>query len=214
MSTKINYSQEDRPTYKVVDKGVKALSDKEIISAIIGDANKAATDKIKSVSDLAGCSIIEISNLGFTMIQAAQIKAAIELGIRVEASRAKEYKKITSSRDSASQFPHLRDLDVEHFEILILDQANNAKKIVRISEGGYSATVVDVRMVFKFAIENKARAIILAHNHPSANKKPSQADITLTKKMTEAGKIMDIPVLDHIIIAGNEYFSFADEGLL
>lgn len=108
----------------------------------------------------------------------------------------------------------LADLPHEEFRILLLDRANQIIKSENISKGGVSGTVVDARIIFKSAIENLASGIILCHNHPSGNPKPSQADVNLTSKLSQAGKLLEINILDHVIIAGDDYYSFADEGQL
>ena len=111
-------------------------------------------------------------------------------------------------------YPYLADLDHEQFYTMLVNRSNKGIDIVKISQGGVSGTVADSKLIFKSAVEKLASGIILAHNHPSGNLSPSQADITLTRKLQEAGKLLDISVLDHIIIANNEYFSFADQGMI
>ena len=106
------------------------------------------------------------------------------------------------------------DLNHEEFWIIILNRANYVLRKDQISRGGISGTVADPKLIFKSALDHGGSSIILAHNHPSGNLQPSQADITLTRTLKEAGQFLEIPVLDHIIVSDNSYFSFADEGML
>ncbi|MDX5443719.1 MAG: JAB domain-containing protein, partial [Hymenobacteraceae bacterium] len=123
--------------------------------------------------------------------------------------------KITCSTDIYNYIkPQLLDLPHEEFWVILLNRANVVMKKLQISSGGVAGTVADPKMIFKQAIEQLASAIVLVHNHPSGNLKPSTADITLTKKMKEAGLLLDLPILDHLIFTDSDYYSFADEGLL
>jgi DNA repair protein RadC len=141
--------------------------------------------------------------------------AALELGRRRKDEEALERKKISGSKDAFLLLSELlSDLDHEQFWIIYLNRGGYLLKRVRISEGGIAGTVVDPKIIFMHALELKASTIILAHNHPSGNLQPSQADIQITKKVQEGGKMLDIFVADHIIIANSSFYSFADEGLL
>jgi DNA repair protein RadC len=141
--------------------------------------------------------------------------AALELGRRRSEDPPPARKKISGSRDVYAFFrPSLGDLKHEEFWILLLNRANRVLGRIRVSQGGITGTVIDARIILKHAIERLACSIILCHNHPSGNLKPSDADITITSKIRESCKHMDIQVLDHIIIADNSYFSFSDEGLI
>ena len=152
---------------------------------------------------------------GMGKVKSITIVAALELGRRRAQAQALERQKITSSKDAVAYFKALlADLPHEEFRILLLDRANQIIKSENISKGGVSGTVVDARIIFKSAIENLASGIILCHNHPSGNPKPSQADVNLTSKLSQAGKLLEINILDHVIIAGDDYYSFADEGQL
>lgn len=123
--------------------------------------------------------------------------------------------KISSSQQAADYLiPLYYNLEVEHFHILLLNRANCIIGTRQISTGGVSGTVVDPKVIFSKALEVKASAIILSHNHPSRNLKPSEQDLTITKKIREAGRVLEIAVLDHLIISGNGFYSFADEGLI
>jgi len=131
--------------------------------------------------------------------------------------RASDRPKISSSMDAAEQLrliwsPHLER--IEEFMVLVLNRANRVLGWSRISSGGISGTVADPKVIFQVALKANASSIILAHNHPSGNAQPSESDIQLTRKMKEAGKHLDLPVLDHLILTSEGYYSFADEGLM
>ena len=141
--------------------------------------------------------------------------AAFELGRRRKETEGIQKTKVQSSNDAFQAIlGNLSDIPHEEFWILILNRANMIIKKEFISRGGIAGTVVDPKLLFKSALDNLASSLILAHNHPSGNLKPSQEDISLTRKLKEAGKLLDIAVVDHLIIGENAYFSFADEGIL
>jgi DNA repair protein RadC len=143
------------------------------------------------------------------------IVAALELGRRRKDLEGNEKSRIGSSKDAYDLVKaDLLDIGHEEFWILLLNRANRVIKKSQISQGGVAGTVADPKIIFKLAVDELASGIILAHNHPSGNLTASQADLDLTKKLREAGKLLDIQVLDHIIVAGQKYFSFADEGLM
>jgi len=221
-----SWAAEDRPREKLLLKGKAALSDAELIAILLGTGTTttSAVDLAKKVLQGAGNNLNELARLslkdmmkikGIGEAKAITIAAALELGRRRKESDADEKPKITSSRDV---FDHLKadllDLPHEEFWILLLNRANRVTKKHQISSGGVAGTVADPKIIFKLAVESLASGIILAHNHPSGNLTPSQADIDLTRKLKDAGKLLDIQVLDHIIIAGKNYYSFADESML
>lgn len=220
------WAEDDRPREKFLLKGRSALSDAELIAIIIGSGskNESAVELAKRILDSTSNNLVELGKYSLSDLQnykgigeakAISIAAALEIGRRRRAQEYKSKTKISSSNDVFELLhSELSDLNTEEFWIVLLNRANKVIKSYRISSGGISGTVADSRVIFKAAIDNLASAIILAHNHPSGNLKPSQADLNLTKKLSESGNILDIPVLDHIIIAENSYFSFADEGLL
>jgi DNA repair protein RadC len=147
--------------------------------------------------------------------KAVSIAAAMELGRRRKETGVEEKLKVITSSDAAAIFkPLLSDLSHEEFWILLLNRNNLVIDKLMVSQGGYSGTVIDVRIILKKALDKLACSIILCHNHPSGNLVPSEADKEITRKIKEAGKHMDIPVLDHVIIGNGSYFSFADEGLI
>src|SRR5690606_18498764 len=152
---------------------------------------------------------------GIGQAKALTIVAALELGRRRKDLDVREREKVTGSRDAYNLLKSdLMDISHEEFWILLLNRANRVIKKLQVSQGGVSGTVADPKIIFKHALDELASAIILAHNHPSGNLTASQADLDLTKKLREAGKLLDIQVLDHLIVAGQKYFSFADEGLM
>ena len=166
-----------------------------------------------NLNKLYTTSVNDLVSKGLSLSDSMRVKAAFELGQRRLVSEILGKPKITSSRDIYSLFQHLSDYPYEEFWIVVLNKANRVTDRILISEGGISGTVVDPKKIFKLALEAYACALILVHNHPSGNIQPSEPDIAITKKITEAGKMLDIAVLDHIII-GFGYYSFADEGNL
>jgi DNA repair protein RadC len=220
-----NWSVEDRPREKLLSKGLPSLSNAELIAILIGSGNRE-----ESAVELAKRILYDVHNnlneLGRTTIEQLQrnykgigeakaisIVAALELGRRRKLSDAREKQKIQSSRDIYElMHPLLGDLPHEEFWIILLNRANKVLSSQKISQGGISGTVIDTRLIMKSAIEQLASSIILCHNHPSGQKQPSEQDKAITKKLKEAGKTMDIPILDHVIVTDNGFYSFADEG--
>lgn len=220
-----SWAEDDRPREKLLLKGKAALSDAELIAILIGSGstNETAVDLSKRIlrdlnnqlSELAKLSVKDLTKFkGIGEAKAISIIAALELGRRRKDSEPKKRVKITDSRSAFDElYPHLGDLNHEEFWVLFLNRANQVIGKQNISKGGVSGTVVDPKVVFKSAVQFPASAIILGHNHPSGNLKPSQADHQLTRKLKEAGKALDIPVLDHLIIGERDYFSFVDESV-
>lgn len=220
------WAEEDRPREKLLLKGKNALSDAELIAILINSGNKTETavELAKRIlasvnNDLNQLAKLNITDLmqfnGIGEAKAISISAALELGRRRKDSI--EEKKITIN---ASKIAYeaisgvLSDLPHEEFWVLYLNRKNEVIRKENISKGGIVGTVADGKIIFKHAVNHLASAIILCHNHPSGNLKPSDADIKLTKKLKEIGQLMDTPVIDHIIVGNNNYFSFADENLL
>ncbi|HWZ22636.1 MAG TPA: DNA repair protein RadC, partial [Cytophagaceae bacterium] len=164
--------------------------------------------------ELAKLSVNDLKRYkGIGEAKAVSIISALELGRRRKETDPIKKDKIVSSKDIYDLMrPHLLDLPHEEFWVVLLNRANIVLKKVAVSVGGISGTVADPRLIFKVALENMASAVILVHNHPSGNSKPSDADLVITRKMKEAGKLLEIPVLDHLIFTDSEYYSFADEG--
>jgi DNA repair protein RadC len=221
-----SWSPEDRPREKLLLKGNSALSDAELIAILLGSgtAKLSAVDVAKKVlahvdhnlDNLAKLSIKELMKAkGIGEAKAITIVAAMELGRRRKEQNPEEKPKLESSKSAFDMIRgDLQDLPHEEFWVLLLNRANRLTKKKRVSEGGVSGTVADPKIIFKLAIDELASGIIVCHNHPSGNLKPSDSDINLTKKLKEAGKVLEIAVLDHIIVAHHQYFSFADEGLI
>lgn len=220
------WAESDRPREKLLLKGKTALSDAELVAILIGSGSQdeSAVDLSRRILGSINHSLIELSKLSISDLQkfkgigeakAISIIAALELGRRRRGAEATDRKSISSSKQAFEiLLPHLSDLQYEQFVIILLNRASHFIKVVNVSEGGVSGTVVDPKKVFKLAIENNASSLILAHNHPSGNINPSNQDIALTKKLKRGGDYIDISVLDHIIVGVEEYFSFADSGLM
>jgi len=221
-----SWAEEDRPREKLLLKGKNALSDAELIAILIrlGSRNESAVELAKKVLNSVDNNLNELGKLsvkdlmkfkGMGEAKTISIIAAMELGRRRREGEGIKRKKITSSADAYEVIqPRIADLNHEEFWILLLNKANKMIGKHDISKGGVSGTVADSRVIFKLAVENLATSIILCHNHPSGNLKPSDADIALTRKLKDSGNLMDIPILDHIIVADGGYYSFADEGIL
>ena len=220
-----DWALEDRPREKLVAKGLPSLSDAELIAILIGSGNReeTAVELSKRILKSAQNNLNILGKLSLNDLQkfkgigeakAITIVAALELGRRRKLSEIIEKKIIQSSKDVFEFFhPILADLPHEEFWILFLNQSNKIIDKYRVSQGGIASTVIDVRLIMKAAIEKLASGIIVCHNHPSGNLKPSKSDIEITKKLREAGNIMDIKVLDHVIVTDEKYFSFGDEGI-
>lgn len=219
-------AEDDRPREKLLAIGRQNLSDAELLAIQIGFGRRDETairlgQRIlnsynNDLNLLAKATINELKKFkGIGEAKAINIASAFELG-----RRRKEYEvagklKINTSEDAYKLLNRkLNDLSYEEFWIVLLNRANSVVKIECISKGGISGTVVDVRLILKPAIEMLASGIILCHNHPSGQLKPSEQDISLTKKIKESARLMDINLLDHIIIGEQKYLSFADEGIL
>jgi DNA repair protein RadC len=221
-----NWSEEDQPREKLMNKGRAALSDAELIAILIGSGtpSESAVEVAKKILHLAKNDLNELAALslndlmkirGIGEAKAISIAAALELGRRRKNTESQKKPIIGSAQHVYDlMYSHLLDLSVEEFWLILLNRANVVIKTVKISEGGVSGTVADPKVIFKAAVEQLASAIIVVHNHPSGNLQPSKADKDLTQKLKEAGKLLDIPLLDHLIFTNNGFFSFADEGIL
>lgn len=219
-----NWSLDDRPREKMIQKGALSLSDAELVSILIGSgiAALSALDLSKKILQSANYNLIEFSRismaglLGFTGIgpaKAVRLLAALELGRRRQLTEALERSVVSSSSDAAQLLrPLLGDLLHEEFWVLYMNSRNEILDRRRISRGGLSSTVADPRQVFQIALELRSTAIIIAHNHPSGSLKPSASDHFLTQQMKEAGKVLQIEVIDHLIISSSSYYSYSDEG--
>ncbi|RUT73532.1 RadC family protein [Ancylomarina longa] len=221
-----DWALEDRPREKLMYKGVKSLSSAELLAIIIGSGNRkqSAVELSKTIlshchndlNQLAKKTIPELIKIpGIGEAKAISIISALELGRRQKAFPSKQKQSITGSRDAFEILsPYVENLGHEEFWIIYLNRANKIIEIKNVSSGGITGTVFDIRLVFKDALMLEATNIILCHNHPSGNLQPSNADKDITHRTIEAGKLMNISILDHLIIADDQYFSFADESLI
>lgn len=221
-----SWAEEDRPREKLINRSKKALTNAELLAIIIGSgsssesavslARRILSDYDNDLTAIAKCGVKELCTFkGIGPAKAISVIASLELGRRMKATDPQTRPKITCSSDSYTILSSsMEDLNTEVFKIILLSRGNKVIKICTISEGGVSGTVVDPKVIFKQAIDNLASGIILSHNHPSGNLKPSKADINITKRLVEAGKLLEIQVLDHLIISESGYYSFMDEGMI
>lgn len=221
------WAEEDRPREKLLLKGVSALSNSELLAILIGSGNRemSAVDLGQSILQQAGNDLNRLGKMsvsdftkqfkGIGPAKAMSLIAALELGKRRKSIEGEIKKKISSSRDGYRfLYPILSDLNHEETWALLTDRSNKVVNTMQVSRGGISGTVVDVRLVLREALNHYASGIILGHNHPSGNCRPSPQDTHITKKLKEAAQWMDITLLDHIIVCGDHYFSYADEGII
>jgi DNA repair protein RadC len=221
-----DWAEDDRPREKMVAKGVSALSDADLIAILIGSGTRNETavavaqrilgEANNNLNELGKFSLKDFIKIkGIGPAKGVIIMAALELGRRRKISEAIERKQITSSNDVIEIFqPLLADLPYEEFWVLLLNRANRIMERVKISEGGFTATVVDVRKIMRIALDHQAIGIILCHNHPSGNHNPSNDDLKITSKIKEAAITLDISLLDHVIITDKKCFSMADNSLI
>ena len=221
-----DWADDDKPREKLLIKGKGSLSDAELIAILIASGNReeSAVELSKRILQSLGNNLNRLAKLsvndlikfkGIGEAKAISIIASLELGRRRRTAGVLEKAKIGGSKDAFQILQlKLEDLPHEEFWVMLLNRANKVIDTKLVGRGGVSSTVVDSKVIFSFALESLASGIILGHNHPSGNLKPSNSDIRLTKKIVDAGKIMEVPVLDHIIVGDNDYFSFADEGLI
>jgi DNA repair protein RadC len=220
------WAEDDRPREKLISKGRQALSDAELLAILLASGSKEETavqlaqrmlnENGNSINKLAKLQLNDLKKFkGVGEAKAVTIAAALEIGRRRTDEQSEEKTQITSSNIAYQLFNSvLSDLPHEEFWILFLNRNNRVIQKSCISKGGVSGTVVDVRLILKPAIECLASGIILGHNHPSGNLKPSQEDIHLTQKVKQSAKLIDIALLDHLIIGDQNYYSFADEGII
>ncbi|AYN69017.1 JAB domain-containing protein [Euzebyella marina] len=221
-----NWSDDDKPREKLLQKGRSVLSDAELIAILIGSGsrNESAVDLSKRILASAQNNLNELGKLSIKQLmefkgigeaKAITIAAALEIGRRRRGEDALKTSKVGSSRDAFEILqPILGELEHEEFWILYMNNSNKVLHKSQLSKGGLTGTLVDVRIVMKQALEIGAVALILAHNHPSGTLKPSHQDRKITQKLKVASEALDIKVLDHLIITQKDYYSFADEGIL
>lgn len=219
-------AEDDRPREKLIQKGRQALSDAELIAILLSSGNKNETaiqlaqrilnSNQNSINQLAKLQLNDLKKYkGVGEAKAVTILAALELGRRRTDTISEEKPKIQSSKQAYDLLKQsLSDLPHEEFWVIFLNRSNSVIKTECVSKGSISGTLVDIRLILKPAIEYLSSAIIIAHNHPSGNLKPSNEDLKITRKIKEAATLMDIVLQDHLIIGDANYFSFADEGLM
>ncbi|MCQ4875334.1 RadC family protein [Butyricimonas paravirosa] len=222
-----SWAEDDKPREKMLLKGVASLSVNELLAILLrsGSGGESALDLARRIladsnNDLNLLARLSVSDFmsrykGVGIAKAASIIAAMELGRRRALSTVREEPMLTTSRDLYDYLqPLIGDLDHEEFWVMTLSSACRIKSCERLFSGGIESTIIDIRMVFRKVLESKACSVVIAHNHPSGNDRPSAQDIVLTKKVREAGKVLDIVLLDHIIVCPDRYYSFADSGAL
>jgi DNA repair protein RadC len=219
-------AEDDRPREKFLLKGKNSLSDSELLAIIMGSGSRDET-AVELARKILGSvdnnwhqlSLLTIKDLtkfkGVGEVKAISIATALEIGRRRASQEIPEKPQISSSKDAYQILKlHLADLRTEEFWAVFLNQSNKVIHLAQLTQGGINQSIVDIHIVFKIALEHFATGIIISHNHPSGNLKPSAEDINITKKIQEAGNLMNIQLLDHLIITQNTYLSFADEGIL
>lgn len=219
-------AEDDRPREKFLLKGKSAVSDSELLAIIMGSGNREesavelARRILNSVENnwhrLSQLSIKDLTKFkGVGEAKAISIATALEIGNRKSQQEVLERQQISSSRDAFEILqPHLADLQTEEFWAIFLNHQNKILYKTCLFRGGIASSVADVRVVFKTALEHFSTQIIVAHNHPAGSLKPSKEDINITQKIKDAGKLLDIDLLDHLILTQNKYYSFKDEGIL
>ncbi len=220
------WAAQDRPRERLFQQGRTAVTDTELLAILLGSGNREETAlclarKILASQneDLTALGKMSVAKLcrykGVGAVKAGRIMAALELGRRMRENVPGPVVSVSCSRDAyEAVYPVLADLPHEEFWIIYLNNNNRILHLGKRSQGGINGTLVDVRLVLKEALEQGAVALILAHNHPSGNLEPSTADKALTLKMKKAAEALDLKVLDHIILGGKNYYSFADQNAL
>lgn len=219
-------AEDDRPREKFLLKGKAAVSDSELLAIIMGSGNREesavelARRILKSVENnwhrLSQLSIKDLMKFkGVGEAKAISIATALEIGNRKSQQEVLERQQISNSKDIFEILqPHLSDLPTEEFWAVFLNHQNKILYKTCLFRGGIASSVADVRVIFKTALEHFSTRIVIAHNHPAGSLKPSQQDIAITNKIKDAGKLLEIELLDHIIIAQNKFYSFKEEGIL
>lgn len=219
------WPEAERPRERLLQRGASALADAELLAILLRsgthrasalDLGRVVKEQVRSLRRLGRLSAGELMRIpGIGAAKAAEILAALELGRRAQAEIEEDVPIVRSPEDVARvMLPFLRDLQHEVFLVLILDAKNGLRDRIELTRGTLTSSLVHPREVFKPAIDHRAAAIIVVHNHPSGNPEPSHEDIDVTRQLVETGKIVGIPLHDHIILAGDKYTSFAERGLL
>jgi DNA repair protein RadC len=226
LATIKSWAEDDRPREKLIAKGPVSLTDAELLAILIGSGsrNESAVDLCKRILASVGNNLGELAKLSVTDLmkfkgigdaKAITIVAALELGKRRRLAEATKREAVTCSKDAYDiLLPLFEDLKHEEFWVLLLNRANKVVRKEKISTGGVAGTIVDNKIILKLAIETLASGMVLAHNHPSGNLKPSQADVNLTKQIKQAAQLLEVNLVDHLIVTDHGYYSFADEGML
>ncbi|CAN1554459.1 RadC DNA repair proteins [Spirosomataceae bacterium] len=220
------WAEDDRPREKLLNKGKASLSDAELVAILIGMGTRemSAVELSKKILQSTGNNLNELAKLsvkdlmkfkGIGEAKAISIVAAMEIARRRKDTDPLKKDRIRYSKEAFDILkPFMMDLDHEQFWMICLNRNQEVAKIIQISTGGVTGTIADPKIIFKYALEHLASCIILSHNHPSGNLSPSQADIKLTKQLSEGARLLDMTLSDHIIFSNNGYFSFADENML
>jgi DNA repair protein RadC len=220
------WAEDDRPREKLLNKGKASLSDAELVAILIGMGTRemSAVELSKKILQSTGNNLNELAKLsikdlmkfkGIGEAKAISIVAAMEIARRRKDTDPLKKDRIRYSKEAFDILkPFMMDLDHEQFWMICLNRNQEVAKIIQISTGGVTGTIADPKIIFKHALEHLASCIILSHNHPSGNLSPSQADIKLTKQLSEGARLLDMTLSDHIIFSNNGYFSFADENML
>lgn len=218
-----DWSTEDRPREKLIANGKQSLSNTELIAILIGSGSKTfsaveLSQRIlhkfdNNLDQLSKSTITDLTEIkGIGEAKAVSIIAAIELGLRRQSANTSVRLRIQSSQDVFDlMYTRLIDLPYEEFWVIYLNRSNKIIEKIKLSQGGISETIVDIRLILKNAIQHLASSIVLVHNHPSGQIEPSSQDLKLTKKLKDAALLFNIQILDHLIIADNQFYSLADE---
>lgn len=220
------WSKDDRPRERLLARGAKALSDAELVAILIrsGTPTDSALDLARIILNKADNDLHKLAGLGVNELmrvhgvgeaKAMSIVAALELGQRRRDLTVSQRPLISDSRAAFELLqPVLSDLPYEEFWLLLLDRGNRLMNRCKVSQGGMHGTVADPKLIFREALDQRASSVILCHNHPSGQLRPSAEDIQLTRKLVEGGRFLDIAVQDHLIVTSSGYYSFADNGQL
>ncbi len=221
-----NWASDDRPREKLITKGIHSLSDAELLAIIIGSGTREIS-AVELARQILALSENNLSLLGKKTVpdfmklkgigeaKAISLVAAFELGRRRNQSEPADRNRVTSSKEVFSYVQHmLSDLEHEEFWVLYLNRSNRIIESYKLSKGGISGTVIDIRLILRKALELLTSSLIICHNHPSGNVEPSDNDKQITQKLKTAAEQMDIKLLDHLVVSDNLYFSFNDEGLI
>ncbi len=219
------WPEKERPRERLLQQGAQHLTEAELLGILIGKGTRRKTaidlarellDRYESLENLFSRSPSELMKIkGIGSAKAATLSAAFQLVRRIQSKTSKDQPSFKRAKDVANLYlPLMKDLRKEVFRVLLLSRSNRLIKEVTISEGTLDASIVHPRDVFREALLESAAGVILLHNHPSGNPNPSEEDIRITKQLVEAGRVMGIKVYDHIILAGEDYRSLADDGLI